>query len=224
MLAKRETKAEARKLRKQGMAITDIAKVLEVAKSSVSLWVRDIELTPAQVEVLRKSHRRYVGQYKGSRANADKQRAVRLQYQLNGRERASSLDLHLAGCLLYWAEGAKARNEVYFVNSDPEMMKLFIRFLREEFSIPNEDLTLYITCHFPDRERQEQVEQYWLDLLQLDKACLRKTQVKKGSEFRVNTLVNGVCGLRVAKSTWLVQHIYGAIQEYAGFENPDWLN
>jgi hypothetical protein len=30
--------------------------------------------------------------------------------------------------------------------------------------------------------------------------------------------------VRVMKSTRIVQHIYGAIQEYAGFEEPRWLD
>ena len=34
-----------------------------------------------------------------------------------------------------------------------------------------------------------------------------------------NKLPYGVCTLRV-HSTWMVQHIYGAIQEYAGFDEP----
>jgi hypothetical protein len=38
-----------------------------------------------------------------------------------------------------------------------------------------------------------------------------------------NKLPYGVCSL-VVHSTWMVQHIYGAIQEYAGFEEPAWLD
>ena len=30
--------------------------------------------------------------------------------------------------------------------------------------------------------------------------------------------------MTVAKSTRILQHIYGAIQEYAGFEEPRWLD
>ena len=37
------------------------------------------------------------------------------------------------------------------------------------------------------------------------------------------SLPYGVCTLRAKKSTPIVQHIYGAIQEYAGFEQPKWL-
>jgi hypothetical protein len=39
-----------------------------------------------------------------------------------------------------------------------------------------------------------------------------------------NKLPYGVCALRVLRSTRIVQHIYGAIQEYAGFEEPRWLD
>jgi hypothetical protein len=38
-----------------------------------------------------------------------------------------------------------------------------------------------------------------------------------------NRLPYGVCQLRL-HSTPVIQHIYGAIQEYAGFEEPRWLD
>ena len=38
-----------------------------------------------------------------------------------------------------------------------------------------------------------------------------------------NKLPYGVCTLKV-HSTQAVQHIYGAIQEYAGFDQPAWLD
>jgi hypothetical protein len=103
------------------------------------------------------------------------------------------------------------------------MASLFIRFLREEMQIPNENIAIFIHCHYPDTLEQRRIEQYWLQLLGLQETCLRKTQVKKGSDTRKNILINGVCGISVARSTRLAQHIYGAIQEYAGFDNPAWL-
>ena len=38
----------------------------------------------------------------------------------------------------------------------------------------------------------------------------------------MNKLPYGTCRLSV-HSTAIVQHIYGAIQEYAGFDRPEWL-
>ena len=41
---------------------------------------------------------------------------------------------------------------------------------------------------------------------------------------KANKLPLGVCTLRVKRSTRLLQHIYGAIQEYGGFDEPAWLD
>jgi len=46
---------------------------------------------------------------------------------------------------------------------------------------------------------------------------------KRGSAERINKMSYGVCGLRVNR-TDLVQQIYGAIQEYAGFDRPEWVD
>ena len=42
-----EAQAQARALRAQGLTLLDIATALGVSKSSVSLWVRDVEFTPS---------------------------------------------------------------------------------------------------------------------------------------------------------------------------------
>lgn len=142
---------------------------------------------------------------------------TREYYQQSGREMASEArPLHLKGCMLYWAEGAKARNAIYFANSDPNMMHLFTRFLREELKVKDEAVRLLIHCHSDDPVEVRRIEQYWLDLLELPAASLNKTQIKRGSDTRKNRLVNGVCSIRVF-STELTHHIYGAIQEYGGF-------
>ena len=39
---KRKEKQESRKLRRQGKSIIEIAKMMDVSKSSVSVWVRDL--------------------------------------------------------------------------------------------------------------------------------------------------------------------------------------
>ncbi len=221
---KQEVRAQARAMRLQGISVNEIARILGISKSSASIWVRDIELTEDQIRHLKANQKRYEQQNKGAKANQARASALRLKYQQEGRLKArENRPLHQAGCLLYWAEGAKDRNEVYFVNSDVHMLRMFMRFLREEMQIRDEEISLYIHCHYPDPEQQRRIEVYWITMLDLEENCLRKTQVKKGSDTRKNILINGVCGIRVARSTRLAQHIYGAIQEYAGFEHPAWL-
>jgi hypothetical protein len=43
------------------------------------------------------------------------------------------------------------------------------------------------------------------------------------SRWRRNVHLYGTASIRV-DSTFIVQSIYGAIQEYAGFERPEWLD
>lgn len=224
MMAKRELREKARQLRQvDGMSVRDIAETLGVAKSSVSTWVRDIILTASQVEALKAKQHLYGAQNEGARTNSKKFRKKRMAYQQIGRERArTGSRLHQTGCMLYWAEGAKKKNVVYFVNSDPNMMVLFMRFLREELFVEDDRISVHIHCHTNDPDRMRGIETYWLNLLHLPDSSLRKTQVKKGSDTRMNILENGVCGIAVY-STELTHHIYGAIQEYGGFDNPAWL-
>jgi len=66
---KREIREQARVLRFQGMSVRDICLTLGVAKSSISLWVRDIELTQDQVEKLKQKQHLYGAQHEGGRTN-----------------------------------------------------------------------------------------------------------------------------------------------------------
>jgi transcriptional regulator with XRE-family HTH domain len=126
-MTKKEQCAQARLLRQQGLALSDIAERLGVAKSSVSSWLRDIVLTDEQVEHLIDYNRRMRGQNNGAQASRKKFSDLRKQYREQGRQKArENRSLHLAGCMLYWAEGAKRRNSVIFANSDANMMTLFI--------------------------------------------------------------------------------------------------
>jgi hypothetical protein len=129
--------------------------------------------------------------------------------------------------MLYWAEGDKTRNSVRLTNSDPALIALFGRFLRECFGVPEENFR--VNCYlFADHVgRQREVEQFWLDVLGLPGACLRKSIVNSYSRAskrkRVNKLPYGTCKV-VVHRTEIVQTIYGSIQEFAGFERPEWLD
>ncbi len=219
---KKELQEKARKLRQQGLSVGAIARELDVSKGSVSVWVRDVILTDEQQGIL-KNNQRENGGSKGTETNRKIFLEKRLAYQNAGREYArKGRRLHQIGCMLYWAEGAKHRNVIHFVNSDDSMMIIFVKFLREELQVKDEDMRIYIHCHTTDATEQERIKNYWFDLLKLPSSCLRRIYVKESGNRRVNRLENGVCTVRV-HNTELTMHIFGAIQEYAGFDNPDWL-
>lgn len=135
--------------------------------------------------------------------------------------------LHQAGALLYWAEGSKRRNTIQFTNSDANIVALFRRFLTDALAIEDDEILLTLNVYTNNGLTIDEIERYWLDLLELPPTAVRKhmlNHMPTSSSGRAKTrLPYGVCTLTV-HSTGMVQHIYGAIQEYGGFDEPAWLD
>jgi hypothetical protein len=225
---KTKQREEARALRAdEGRSIKEIAAVVGVAVSTVSVWVRDIELTPEQHAALERRNSAYGRQRKGWAANVELGRNRRSSYQEWGRSLARRGLPYAAGCMLYWAEGAKAKHQLQLSNSDPALIAFSVRFLREHFALDNRHLR--IKCHlYADHvARQHEVEQFWLDLLGLPRTCLRKSCVNSYSRSsqrkRTNKLPLGTCNV-IVSNTRILHAIYGSIQELGGFDRPEWLD
>jgi len=224
-------RAAARALRREGLALKRIASRLGVAVSTVHKWTGDIELTPEQQERnLRGPEGPHDPAWVRKRAAAwsARKRAERQRWQAEGREAARAGDpLHVAGCMLYWAEGSKGRNTVQLSNSDPGMVRFFICFLRDSMGVSGDRLRFSLNVYTNNGLTIAEIEQNWLEILELPRSCIRKHQLNHyptSSSGGRRSLPLGVCTLSVARSTREVQHIYGAIQEYSGADQPKWLD
>ncbi|MEM9950580.1 MAG: hypothetical protein AAF846_03180 [Chloroflexota bacterium] len=222
-MAKPIKRKKARELRRKRWKITDIASKVDVRRETVSKWCQDIELTDEQIKVLAKDNPRWLILHEAAQQTKREALHQRLAYQEAGRQRAvDGSILHLKGCILYWGEGAKSRNHLRFTNTDPHMIKLFMQFLREEFQVTDDVIYLHIMHHTIEEDEIDAIEQYWLHWLDLSAECTVKMQLKKGTKSRKTHYENGICAICV-NNTEILHHIYGAIQEYLGFDNPDWL-
>ena len=107
------------------------------------------------------------------------------------------------------------------------MLVLFRRFLTESLGVDPSEIRLTLNVYTDNGMSVAEIERYWLEWLELPESSLRKHQLDhmptSSSGKARNRLPFGVCTMRV-NSTRIVQHIYGAIQEYAGFEEPRWLD
>lgn len=215
----------ARKLRAEGKSVREIERTLLVARSSVSRWVRDIELTPEQERRLHAYHRG--DRLNVARRKSERAREQRAAWQAEGRSRARERDrIHMAGCMLYWAEGSRTRNSVLFTNSDPSMVRFFLDFLDQAIGAQRDAVRIDINLFVDHAAQQRVIEDHWLTSLALPSTCLRAATVNAYSRYssrkRMNRLPYGTCRLCL-HSTHVVQHIYGAIQEYGAFDRPEWL-
>lgn len=222
-MAKPEERKKARQLRREGWGIVEIARELDVDKDTVSRWCRDLELTLAQRNSLIQSDPYWENRQKGADSNKFNSLEKREKQQEQGRQEAQSGNiLHLMGCMLYWGEGAKERNQIRFTNTDPNMIILFMRFLREEMGVSNDLISLRIMLHSEDEKEQQRIRKYWLNLLELSENHKASIQVKNGTDSRSTRYEYGICSINVYR-TDVVQRIFGAIQEYIGFERREWV-
>jgi len=217
---KTEARKKARALRKRGASVREITRELGVSKGSVSRWVRDIQLTEEQRAVL---DTRGPGR-KGAEAVREKHLRIRKQYQKEGAKQAQKREwLHVAGCMLYWAEGTKSRNVLKLVNTDLEMLRLFLRFTKKYLGVTTEKVRVVINC-YPDLVSITDCSSYWLEGLGLPESCLSSVGPKKSASSKhKRKSVYGVCEL-IVYDQQAVQHVYGAIQEYGAFSNEEWLD
>jgi hypothetical protein len=221
----------ARELREAGMPYKRIAASLGVSPSSAYAWTSDIELTDEQKAANLRGPRGPLNPEdvrRRAEAWSARCRQRRAASQREGRAAARRGDpLLLAGCMLYWADGGKRRNAIQFTNSDPRMVAFFRTFLVDALGIAPQDIDLSINVYTNNGMSIEEIERYWLALLDLPKASARGhvlNHMPTSSSGRAkNKLPYGVARLSVHQ-TEKVQHVYGAIQEYAGFEEPAWLD
>jgi hypothetical protein len=134
-------RAEARRLRGEGKTMLEIANEVQVSKSSVSRWVRDVPFTP--------SKRRTGPQRRPHPWHDAKLRNIE-QLNVMGRHLVGVLSEEsflVAGAALYAGEGSKRDGQLVFANTDPALVAFFCRWLRHVFVIDEGRLRVRVYLH-----------------------------------------------------------------------------
>ena len=208
-------KSKARELRKKGYSVRQIEEKLSVSRSSVSLWCRDIILADDLVDKLYLNKK--TGALKGSYVASQNKIKARKQAEKRFIERGkktvgllSNRDLFISGIALYAAEGEKTGGTMGLSNSDPRIIKLFLKWLRQFFEVPEEKLRASLYLH--DNLDELAAKKYWSKITKVPLTQFCKTFVVKNkyNSFRHSKHVNGVLRVRVSDIN-LLRQILGYI-------------
>ena len=214
---KLKEKFTAIQLRKEGHSYPKILKTVNVSKSTLSLWLRDIDLTPQQQKKLLRG--REISRY----AAAKKKKELRIlktnEIIKKGKEEIKDFidnSLFTTGLALYWSEGAKNSSEsVRFANSDEFMIKLIMRWFREICNVPEKKFRVQVHMH--ELHCSSDLEGYWSRVTGIPSNQFYRTYVKKTSlGQRRNILYNGTCSVTISNKE-LFRKIMGwklGIQKY----------
>ena len=219
-MAKSAQRIEARRLRKQGFSINEIARRVEVSKSSASLWCNDIELTKKQKDWLIRNSIDGGMKSRLERAKRNKrERLERLQKYMNigikKIARLSRRELFILGSGLYWAEGCKKNRRTVLVNSDPKMINIFVKWLRECLGIDKDRIYCHVSINQDHAFRIEEVEKYWSKVTRIPRKAFTKVSYKKVKNKKFYANFNnhyGTLFVKVRKGTNLNYEILGYIE------------
>lgn len=143
---KLEERERARELRAQAWTLQEIATELGVAKSSVSLWARDVEFDPASRRSAATGRRP-----RGSDHPLRRRKLAEIErLRLAGVERVGSLserEFLMAGLGLYAGDGSKGDGQVKLSNSSDLVIGFFCRWLRRFFEIDESRLRVTLYLH-----------------------------------------------------------------------------
>lgn len=215
-------KEKAISLRKKGFTYSEILREVPVAKSTLSLWLRAVGMSKRQEQKFTLKKR------EASKRGGLARRKQRLDITDKIRKKAiedinsiSSRELWLMGTMLYWAEGSKAKEHfpsqgIIFSNSDPMMIRLFLKWLDSCLNVTKEDITLEIYIHQSSAGRIKECKKFWatttgfpeanFDKIYFKKDKLKTRRKNKGDKYF------GLVRIRVKKSTNLNRQIEGWIR------------
>lgn len=139
-------------LRLQGQPYGQIKRELGVSKSTLSGWLKNLDLTSERFKALEKSRKDSRLKSKDLRIERYRQtRKAQLRERLESvfSEEAKLLplsdrELYVAGLFLYWGEGEKGRGRISISNSNPQIVKFALTWMVEALGISKSRIHVYL--------------------------------------------------------------------------------
>ncbi|MBI3614963.1 MAG: hypothetical protein HY211_00415 [Candidatus Omnitrophica bacterium] len=123
--------------------------------------------------------------------------------------------LKTAGLMLYWGEGAKQHHTVDLANTDPKVILVFLRFLREICGVSESRLRAFLYIY--EGQNVDHIRRYWSELTRIPESQFFKPYISRFRSGRVRqkVLPNGVFHIRYSDKR-LLQQILSWIEQEAG--------
>jgi hypothetical protein len=195
-------KDKAIELRKKGMSYSQIKSKLGISKSTLSGWLFDMPLSEKRIRELRDFSPMRIERCRNTKMKKRNNRldSVYLKVakdigKLNKRE------LFLSGLLLYWGEGTKSGNYVVaFTNTDPAMVKIFIKWIMECFNIKKTELSILLHL-YKDMNIKSSTD-FWVKELKIPLNQFKKPYIKNSKLTDLtykNGFGKGTCNVKICR-------------------------
>ena len=226
-------KGIAIELRKKGFSYSEIQNSINIPKSTIVYWIKDVPLTETQIENLK------TRRLKTAKLNSEKRihKTLRKIEEVKNKSaqeigKISKRELWLMGVVLYWKERFLLKNDsdlkrgIRFTSSDPELIKFFLKWLKDVGKIENEEIVFDIFLEKEKEDLLDRIVDQWSKITGFSrKNFLRVYYLKKNKKLIKNkekrkskkpepgmTSVSGMLRVRVKSSSMLARQIAGWVR------------
>jgi hypothetical protein len=206
----RKDKIQVIELREKGLSYNEISKKLGIPKSTLSYWLSKLEISKEAKKRL--ADRVHIGSLNGlikrnkNQTVLARERAEKI-LSLAKKEVAGLIGnkLFLIGISLYWAEGYKKGaygskwKAVDFANSDPELVKIILKFFRKICKVDDDKIKVQLIAH--KNVDINKAVNFWSNITKLSKNQFIKTYCSPSSlsknSRKFNSLTHGTVHIRI---------------------------
>ncbi|MDQ3098201.1 MAG: hypothetical protein M3Q44_00435 [bacterium] len=183
-----------RELRMQGWSLPEIKRELNIGHGTVFRYIDGVEILPEYMGIWIQKRAVSISRKIKAESQAT-ELAANLLSSITHRERAVFLSA------LYWGEGSK--KDLNFMNSDPEMVRVFIKGVLEVFDIAYDRIRVSIRI-FEDLDLEECLA-FWSKVTGVPSIEFLTVEIKIGSKS--GKLRYGMCRVRILKGNVLLKTI-----------------
>ena len=202
----------ARKLRMSGYSYHFIEKKLKVPRSTLCYWIRDINYQPNQESKndLIAAHNRGKRTKRLNKIKKLKQIENNSMAEMRSIDDINSFKFGF-GLGLYWGEGKKYGYNVSMTNSNPNLLKFFIKWLSSYFEIGKNSIRIQLHL-YPDIDKEKAAD-YWSKKLLIPKKNFYKPNIDSREKklIKKGKLPYGTAHIYLLDSKVKTQDVYWKI-------------
>lgn len=193
--------SKLKEFRKKGYSIHELMDKFSMPKTTVWHHIKDVKI-PKKYRLELKSRQGGSKQKSQNDWRKAKKEAKKLLKNTNKN------DLMLLSLInLYWGEGSKRKGFI-FTNTDEDMIKVFLKCLREIFKIENERISLRI--RIGQKMSSRYCINYWKNVAKISEENII---IDKNRRHNRTKSEYGICRIRIKKGSYLFKVIMSLKEE-----------
>ncbi|HEY4479087.1 MAG TPA: hypothetical protein VI981_01905 [Candidatus Paceibacterota bacterium] len=172
----------------KGYSMNDVAKHYRVSLDMVVHIMRKYDLK-------RRSHHEANHQWFSKKIPSYRIRSLQKKYN----------ELKSAGAMLYWAEGYNSPKGkgVDFANSNPQMIKLFLKFLRTTYELDEKRFRIYLYC-YADQDVKGIIS-FWAETTDIPTSQFLKPYIRQDFRIDGRKMLHGLIHIRYHDKKLLIE-------------------